>query len=104
MPAQTLELTFGLDFLQVGRDDDALDLLQLQVLGDLSKPQHHAPLALGLCVARDTSKLGCGFSAVAVAVRQAHHSFTVGCFLKQRSPIRASKHYFLTRSHDFRTT
>ena len=58
MPTQSLELTFGLDFLQVGRDDDALDLLQLQVLGDLAKPQHHAPLALGLCVARDTSKLG----------------------------------------------
>ena len=41
-------VTFGLDLLQVGRDDDALDLLQLQMLADLPQTQHHAPLALSL--------------------------------------------------------
>lgn len=42
--------TFGLDFLTVGRDDHALNFVQLHVLGDLSET--HDQAAFGLCLGR----------------------------------------------------
>lgn len=40
--------TFGLDLFTVGRDDDALDLPELEVLQDLPEPHDEAPLHAGL--------------------------------------------------------
>lgn len=41
-------LTFGLDLFTVGRDNDALDLTQLHVFGDLSEAHDEAAFRLGL--------------------------------------------------------
>ena len=41
-------LTFSLDLLTVGGDEDTLDLLQLHVFGDLSQPHDQPALGLGL--------------------------------------------------------
>lgn len=40
--------TFGLDPLAVRRDDDTFNLLEFEVLQDLSKPHHDPPLHSGL--------------------------------------------------------
>lgn len=41
-------VTFGLCLLTVGRDDDALQLPELQVLQDFPQPQHEPAFGLGL--------------------------------------------------------
>ena len=40
-------LTFRLDLLQVGRDDDALDFAQFQVLEHFANAKHESAFALG---------------------------------------------------------
>lgn len=41
-------VTFGLCLLTVGRDDDALQLPELQVLQDFPQPQHEPAFGFGL--------------------------------------------------------
>lgn len=41
-------LTFGLDLLAVGRNDDTLNLMQLHVLGDLSETHDQAAFGFSL--------------------------------------------------------